>query len=87
MQIAEHLQVEAIEQRAIVLPGDVAEKETIVVDGEAVAGLAVAVPHYAARGPRERTGPFGRRHQVRLRLAQDDFAFESGPLERGTPPG
>ena len=47
MQLADPLQIKAIEERSIAFLGDVPQKEAVVVDGEAVTRLAVSIPHHA----------------------------------------
>jgi hypothetical protein len=76
VQIAEHLQVEAVEQRPVILLGNVAEKEAIIVDGEAITRHAVSVPN----DPHAVLAPIAVRfhdgNQIRLLLAQGNVGLE-----------
>ena len=77
VQIAEHVQIKAIEKRRIVLLRNVAQEEAIVVDRKAIPRHAVAIPYdpHAVLVPA--VHPLGHGYQVRLRLAQNHLGLET----------
>ena len=83
VQVAEDLQVETVEQRGIFLPGNVAEKEDVVVHGEVIPGLRVPVPDHADATFTATRVADCTDHDLGHLLAQDDFAGELLSLAPG----
>ena len=92
MEVAEDLEIEAVEERGGTFAGDLAEEEAVVVDGEAVALLAVAVPEHADALAGLSLGAGVLRADVVLGGTEDDLGGEAasrpargGPVDDDAP--
>ena len=76
VQVPQPREIEALEERVVLLLRQVPEEEAVVVDGEPVAGLGVPIPQHAHPVLRLARAAHGPSDDVRLPLCERDFGPE-----------